>query len=154
MIRSWWLARAAREKVILTAGAAFVSGALAWALLLNPMAAHRAELARAVPEQRAFLAWMNTLSANPGRPAGATQGSLFGVVDRSARATALAGTLSRIQPEGADTVRVWFDDAPFNDLVGWLAVLQREHGVQVTAFAVDRTATPGRVSARLTLSRS
>lgn len=153
MIRIWWQARAPRERVILLAGAAFVSVALIWALLLNPMAQHRAELARTVPEQRAFLAWMNSLNASAGRPAGAAQGSLFSVVDRSARATALAGTLSRIQPEGVGTVRVWFDDAPFNDLVMWLAALEREQGVQVTAFAADRTASPGRVSARLTLSR-
>lgn len=153
MIATWWQARAPREKQILVAGAVFVSLALLWTFLLNPMSQDRADLARAIPEQRAFLAWMNSLSGGASRPAGATQGSLFGVVDRSARATPLAGTLSRIQPEGADTVRVWFDNAPFNDLVSWLAVLEREHGVRVTAVAVDRTATPGHVSARVTLAR-
>lgn len=153
MIRAWWSARTSRERTMVSVGVAFVVIALVWALALNPLAQRRAELQRAVPEQRALLAWMESLPTGSQNRTGAVQGSLFAVVDRSARATALAGTLSRVQPEGAATVRVWFDDAPFNDLVIWLAVLERDHGIHVTAMAVDRTAAPGRVSARLTLAR-
>jgi general secretion pathway protein M len=153
MIRTWWSARTARERTVVSVGAALVALALLWAMVLNPLTLRRAELERAVPEQRALLAWMESLPTGSGNDTRATQGSLFAVVDRSARSTALAGTLSRIQPEGADTVRVWFDETPFNDLVTWLALLEREHGVRVTAVAVDRTATPGRVSARVTLAR-
>lgn len=153
MIRDWWSARTSRERTVVSVGVVLVVLALVWASVLNPLAQRRAELERAVPEQRALLAWMESLPTGQRNNAGTTQGSLFAVVDSSARATALAGTLSRIQPEGADTVRVWFDEAPFNDLVTWLAVLEREHGIRVTAVAADRTASPGRVSARVTLAR-
>lgn len=153
MIQDWWSARTSRERTVVSVGAALVLIALVWAVVLNPLAQRRAELERAVPEQRALLAWMESLPTGTRNAASTTQGSLFAVVDSSARTTPLAGTLSRIQPEGADTVRVWFDEAPFNDLVAWLAVLEREHGIRVTAVAVDRTAAPGRVSARVTLAR-
>lgn len=153
MMTTWWAARNPRERVILVAGAAVVIAALIWALLLDPLSQRRDALARAVPEQRALLNWMESIPADGARRATSIRDSLFAVVDRSARSTALAGTLSRVQPEGADTVRVWLDDAPFNELVAWMASLEYEHGVRVTAVAVDRTATPGRVSARVTLAR-
>jgi general secretion pathway protein M len=60
--------------------------------------------------------------------------------------------LQRVEPEGANGVRVWLEQAPFDDVLRWLDKLSTERGVRVTAFATERRAEqPGRADVRVVL---
>jgi general secretion pathway protein M len=48
-------------------------------------------------------------------------------------------------------VRVWLEGAVFDDVLRWLDTLAAQHGVRITGLNVERTATPGRVNARVAL---
>ena len=131
---------------------------IVYLLIVEPLAQRRALLERGVTSQRELLAWMQQavvpLRGSAGAPVASRNESLFAVVDRSARGSALAGALQRVQPEGDSNVRVWFNDAAFDELVRWLAALQREHGVAVGGLTVERAEGAGLVNARVTLERS
>lgn len=157
-MKAWFLGLAPRERLMVSGAAVVVVLLLAYLLVVEPLQQRRAMLERGVVAQRELLTWMRDavvpLRGNTGESENGRGQSLFAVVDRSARATVLAGALQRVQPEGQGNVRVWFEDAPFDDLVRWIATLQREHGVAVNTLAVQQTDTAGLVNARLTLERS
>ncbi len=156
-MKTWFLGLAPRERLLLGGGAIVVALLLAYLLVIEPLQQRRAVLERGVVAQRELLAWMRDavvpLRGSTTTPADSQGQSLFAVVDRSARATVLAGALQRVQPEGQGNVRVWFEDAPFDDLVRWVATLQREHGITVNTLSVERADTAGLVNARVTLER-
>lgn len=157
-MKAWYLGLAPRERLLVGGAAVLVVLLLGYLLVIEPLQQRRAVLERGVVAQRELLAWMRDavmpLRGNPTSPSDSRGQSLFAVVDRSARATVLAGALQRVQPEGQGNVRVWFDDAPFDDLVRWIAALQREHGITVNTLSVERADEAGLVDARLTLERT
>lgn len=153
----WFSALAPRERRLLVAGAAALLLTVLYAAVVEPLTNRRAQLEQEIAAQRTLLAWMHQVGDQV-RPSGVAQrvgngDSLFATVDRSARATALAGSLQRVQPEGQQTVRIWLDDAPFDEMVRWIGTVERDHGVVVSALSVERTQTAGLVNARLTLER-
>jgi type II secretory pathway component PulM len=72
-------------------------------------------------------------------------------VTQSAEAAGLE--LRRIEPEG-ERLRVAVKDAPFTDLVLWIADLEAERNVTLSAIELDRRIAPGTVTARLLLETS
>lgn len=157
-MKTWFLGLAPRERLLIGGGAVVVVLLLVYLLVIEPLQQRRAVLERGVVAQRELLTWMRDavvpLRGNTAAPDDNRGQSLFVVVDRSARATVLAGALQRVQPEGQGNVRAWFNDAPFDDLVRWIATLQREHGVTVNTLSVERADAAGLVNARVTLERS
>ena len=80
--------------------------------------------------------------------------SLVVLVDRTHREHGLAGSLTRNQPDGADGIRVTFQGASFDSMLGWLASLQRDYRVHVESASLTGGREPGVVSATLVLRRS
>lgn len=76
--------------------------------------------------------------------------SLLTLATNSAKNNGL--NLKRVEPEGNDRIRLWIEDAPFNQVLIALDKLQNEHGLQIEEVSVDRKA-PGKVDARATISR-
>lgn len=66
----------------------------------------------------------------------------------TASAEAAGLSLRRLEPEGAG-LRLTLPDTPFETVVGWLARLEPDHGIRVTAADFDRRTAPGTVSARI-----
>lgn len=155
-MKAWFLGLAPRERLLVGGAAVVLILLLAYLLIIEPLQQRRAVLERGVAAQRELLAWMRDAVVplrGAAAPADSRGQSLFAVVDRSARTTVLAGALQRVQPEGQGNVRVWFENAPFDDLVRWVATLQREHGITVNTLSIERTDAAGLVTARLTLER-
>jgi general secretion pathway protein M len=101
--------------------------------------------------QQADLEWMRQVAptlaaAGPGPVAAATQESLVVLIDRSARESGLAQSLTGSQPAGDGAMRVQLEQADFNLLTGWIARLSSQHGVQVVAASVTGSG-PGIVNA-------
>lgn len=157
-MKNWFLNLAPRERWLVIAAAGMAGILSIYVFVLEPLIARKAMLERQVIAQEQLLQWMQaTASSSTLRGSDSTDErteSLFALVDRSARGTALAGALQRIQPEGQSVVRIWLDNASFDELVRWVATLERDHGVVVTVLAVERASEPGRVTARLTLERA
>ena len=78
----------------------------------------------------------------------------IGLVANTGQAHELVFT--RTAPEttgGVDAIRVSFDGAKFDDLVAWLTMLERDHGVSVDSFTVNGGRDPGLVTGQTFLRR-
>ena len=160
-MKAWFAALAPRERVMVIAAAAVLSLGLVYVVLWEGLAGGVDRLEQSVQEQRVLKQWMEQAAAQAQRLRGASVGgpaagaaSLLSVADETVRAANLGSAVKRMEPEGETVVRVVLEQAAFDDMVLWLGVLQRSHGVSVADLSVDRQAQPGRVNARLTLKRS
>lgn len=159
MIRAWWNALAPRDQRTVAVGVLVVVAMLGWALVWHPLAMKRAELREAVDAQRRDLAYVRVAAAEVERlraagkhSRGDRQGrSLLALADASARAGGLESALRRVEPVGASSVRVSFEFAGFDALIGWIEGLTRDYGIEATDFSADRADGVGLVNARVTL---
>ena len=78
-------------------------------------------------------------------------GSLLSLVDSEAKRRKLGDALKRVQPDGSEAVRVWFEDAAFDTVLIWLDELYSRHGVEVAEMVVDAENKPGKAKLRLSL---
>lgn len=159
MIRERYAALSAHDRRVLDIGTIVVALLLVWAFVWYPLAQSRQQLTARVNADRAALAWMRqtqtelpTLAAH-GTRAGADRGgkSLLALADVTARGAGLAGALKRVEPSGARSVRVSFEAANFDALIGWIESLARDYGVEASDFSADRAEGMGLVNARVVL---
>lgn len=157
VLRQYWAQLSPRERRFLLAGALATLLLSAYALVWMPFTERLAQLEESVHTQRNTLVWMRQASAEVRvlrgmRPIAGSPQSLLTLSDESAKAHRLSAAIKRVQPDGQHTVRVWLEDALFDDLLRWLDTLAVQHGIRITGFSVERVAaTPGRVNARITL---
>lgn len=107
-----------------------------------------------------LLAWMEqnkadiqNLAANSENAGVASQitdvRSLMATVTQSANKAGLS--LQRFEPSGEDGMRIWIEDASFNQVSRWLEDLSQQYGIVIDQAAIDRQDKPGIVSVRLSL---
>ena len=157
--KTWYLQLQTREQRMLAAGAAALVLLLLYALVWRPLTTRQQTLRVTVKEQQATAQWMQQAAREvaqlrAGRPnAGKVPAgqSLLALVDQSAKNSQLGPAMKRVEPEGQTGVRVWFEQANFDDLVVWLEALQRDYGVHVTTLVVERQEAVGQVNARVGL---
>ncbi len=157
-MQDWLASLSSRERYMVLACGAFVVLALVWALGVQPLIKQSSGLEERVDNKRAQLALMHERAAQvqPGS-AGASGGnsgdSLVVIIDRTTREKDLAGYLKRNQPEGAQSVRLRFEGAPFDDLVSWLGELSDRYRMTTVNATVDQAGI-GRVNASLVIQRA
>ena len=160
-MKEWWSGLNPREqRMVLFGGIALILMVLYFGVW-EPIRAQKENLEKAVMEQRAVRDWMQQAAVevnalrgrSKGRPGagGSSDRSLLAVVDQTAKRGKLGPALRRVEPEGASAVRVWLDQASFDDTMRWLTGLQRNYGIFVSTISVDRQDTPGVVNVRLSL---
>jgi len=158
-LRQWLDKLAPRERVMVLAAAAFAAFALVYGLGLQPLYTARGRAAAEVEERRGLLRDIEQVARRFGPqsagalPATASGESLVVVIDRSTRERGLGAYLKRNQPEGASGIRLRLENAPFDDLTGWLADLQARHGLAAVSASFDPSGEPGRVNSNLVLER-
>lgn len=69
----------------------------------------------------------------------------------SARDAAIQAYTRKIAPVGNAAVSVLVEDVPFADLAAWLVALDQRQGVEIERISIASAATPGLVSAQMTL---
>lgn len=148
----------ARERFLLLAGAVLVALVLLYGLAWKPLGERVASLRTTVAEQTALHQWMQgavqEIRQLRGRqqPATGERASLLALADRTAREHGLGAAIRRVEPEGGDKVRIQLEQAPFDDVTGWLEQLVARHGVRIEIITIEtRDQQPGMVNARLTL---
>ena len=158
-MRAWWNGLAGREQRMVAIGGFAVVLMLAWAFVWHPLVVKRAELRDAVEAQQRDLAFVRVAAADVDRlRATGKQGrrdrqgrSLLALADATARSGGLGDALKRVEPAGAKTVKVAFESARFDALVGWIKALAASYGVEAVELSVDRAEGVGFVNARVTL---
>ena len=159
MIGAWWQSLAQRERRMLAVGGIIVALLLGWTFVWHPLALARQTLQARVARERSDLAWMQQSASELGalrtrsaRGQVDRQGkSLFALADVTARGAGLATALKRVEPTGGRSVRVSFESASFDALIGWIDALARDYGVQATDLSADRVEGLGLVNARVVL---
>lgn len=162
-MKAWFEALAVRERMLLVAAAAGMLILLAWLLAWAPLRSAYHRMQDTVSEQRETAAWMQAsavqlaeLKKSRGPAAQGLGGqSLLALADSSARSDGLGDALKRVEPDGADSVKVWMDGAAFDALLRWLGNLNTQYGISVDTVSMERaTDTAGRVNVRLTLQQA
>jgi general secretion pathway protein M len=151
---TWYRGLAARDQRILRIGA--VAAALIlllWVVL--PMQRNLAEAREHLRQQQQDLDWMrkigpSLLAAGPAPVAVATQDSLFGLVESSARESGV-GTALTSKPTGSGGMSVTLANVDFNLLLGWLDRLSKQHGVRIETANITANGGAGLVNATVQL---
>lgn len=152
-----WNALQPREKALVSGALGIIALLALWLLAWEPLADSRAGLADRVSEQQALADWLEQIEPEVVRLRGQDASartlddrSALSVIDSSARAAGLAGALRRIEPGAGNEVRVVFEGAEFEGLMGWLDTLVGQRPLRVTQVSADRRER-GRVDVTLTL---
>ncbi len=159
-MKAWLDSLAARERVMVVAGAMALVLFLLYALIWSPVRSGYLDLQESVSIKRDTAVWMQEsaqrliqLKRSRGSVAsGLGSESLLALADRTARSGGLGDALKRVEPEGSNNVKVWLEGASFDVLVGWLGSLGNKYGINVDTVTLERVSeTAGRVDVRLTL---
>ena len=155
-VRNAWLRLAPRERQVIALGSALVAAVAAYLIVLAPFTRSLASLRVEVPKLEAHIAVMReqaTLVERLRRSGSARTpaAKLPAVAEQAAESHGLRVTITRIEPEGTNGVRIALEGAPFNAMVAWLAELQQRSGLRVETAAIDAIEAAGTVNARLTL---
>lgn len=159
-LRTWFDQLEPRERLLVSAAAALLIFAVVYLAGLRPLFDRAARGADLVASQQELLAELSQLAARRGPQRGAGDASAGGdqslvlVVDRTTRSQGLATYLKRNQPDGENSIRLRFEDAPFDNLLGWLVEMQNKYGVGAVSANIDGSPSKGRVSCNLVLSRT
>jgi general secretion pathway protein M len=142
-----------RQQRLVLGGAALIVVLLIVAVLI-PLDHSVTSAQQRVAKKRADLTWMQgvapELATAPAPPSDSGE-SLLVIIDRSARESGLAGSLTGSEPGIGGSLSVRLQKAPFDVLVAWLARLAQQNGVVVESATIDGAGAPGLVNAAVVL---
>ena len=156
-LKEWLAQLAPRERWMVLFCAVVVAVAVLYGGIWQPLVKAQSQRQTALDDARVVAARLEELSAlaqSSSRGGGAVNrtASLLTVVDQGARTT-LGKQPTRIQPEGDKVVKVWVEEVPFDSLLRWMQELEQRYGIRTQTAEIEKQATPGMVSAQLTLGR-
>jgi general secretion pathway protein M len=159
-MKDWFNGLDSREQLMVGVAAVAVVLFLLYLLVWAPLANGHDTLKTKVAAQRETVVWMEQ-SAQTLQQLKRTRGpgarglggkSLLAMADSTARSNGLGPALRRVEPEGSRNVRVWLENAPFDQVMKWLGTLHTTYGISTDSASLERvTETAGRVNARLSL---
>ena len=152
-MKAWWEQLAEREQQLLMAVAAVLALAILYWGLWAPLANGAEQSARQRLAAERELEWLQAQAEGYMRSGGGATKSAV-PADAAAMSTVVNGSShtfnianSRMQPQG-DLLQVWIDEVPWKQLIGWLELLQRDHGIIVNSVDLARGDSEGRVKVR------
>jgi general secretion pathway protein M len=146
-----WQRRGRRERVLLAGLAAGVGAYLAATQAVAPLLAARADGRAAIARNDAALARLAALPEDAAPRLGGSDGRpVVAVATDTAAEHGL--TIRSVEGDGGGA-RLELADAGFAELVLWIEVLERDHGLRAVALEMERRPEPGVVASRLTLAR-
>jgi general secretion pathway protein M len=154
-LMDWYRARVARERRILVLGVAVVPVILLMFALSALYRAGGAAEQRLLARQQ-DLDWLRANAAQTGNlqaPAARSNESLVTLIDRVARETGMAQSLTGSQSSGNGGLRVRAEKAGFDSLVAFLGALSTQHAVAIDSATVESAGTAGIVNATLVLRK-
>ena len=136
-MKDWFLALTQRERTMVQVAASVIAVFMFYLLVLDPISSNYTKNKKNVATATETLEWMRSAAREVKQLRGGhlqaeqPQGKQFilSTVDRSVRKAGLATVMKRVQPEGDSGVRVWFENAAFDELVKWLDKVESKHGL-------------------------
>lgn len=139
-----------REQIlVILSVVVIVIGAFYW-IVWSPLNSSLERNRAAVAAKKADIIWLkkNTAKAIQLRKSMGTAkpftGSLPQAVNQTASRVNIA--ISRMQPQG-DALKVWVDQAPFNDVLSWLQALE-SRGIKIIDLDLAESDAPGQIKIR------
>ena len=153
----FWRQLKPSERTMLTLGGGILVILILYLFILEPFMLKKDEFEIKVASQKAQVEWLKQASlevkslqssqkVNNRRGAGQ---SLLVLVDRTAKKNKLGSALKRVEPDGTERVRVWLDNASFDDVAKWLSVLASKYQLEAESAVFDKADDIGRVNVRL-----
>lgn len=149
-----------RERLLIIAAAALAVFALFIILAVRPLVASSRRAGETIADKENLLGEIERVAARlgpqtPSANAGPTANQpLVVLVDRTTRARGLSTFLKRNEPDGPASIRLRFENVPFDALVEWLVEMHRAHQIATVSASVDAGQDSGRVNCSLQLSRA
>jgi len=157
-MKTWFAGLSSRERIMVLSMTAVVVVFLLYLLIIEPIKNNYESNKKNVAVAIQTVEWMKSASYQIKQLQGdkktvKEKGKQFvlGVVDRSVRKAGLSSVMKRVQPEGDKGVRVWFENASFDNLMKWLAIVERQHGLVVDEINIEKTDSIGLVNVRVFL---
>jgi general secretion pathway protein M len=159
-MKEWFAELAPRERMLMIAAGALTVVALVIVLGIRPLFTNASRAEQRVSDKQAILLELDQLASRlgPGGGNGAGQArdsgqSLVVLIDRSTRSMGLSDYVKRNQPEGKTSIRLRFENAPFDTLIKWLNQISNQHGLSAISVNIDPGQATGRVNCNLILTR-
>ncbi|MBF0152318.1 MAG: type II secretion system protein M [Magnetococcales bacterium] len=158
-LQTRWSGIGDREKVLVMGGSLLLAFLLLFFLVWSPIQEQHREL-RTMTENRAnTIRWMEQASREVAHLKSLTGSrlslekgdSLLSLADRSVRKQGLGPVLKRVEPDGQDKVRLWFEQAPFQPLLVWMEALHDRYGIETVNVSIEKGKNPGLVNTQLVL---
>ncbi len=143
---------APREQAALKALGVFVSLVLVLLLVILPLHRYNSRALADYHAQNETLQWMqdNRSAINGSTPKQRDPGaSLLTLANDSAHELGLS--FKRYEPNANQGLNLWLEQVPFNQVVKWLEVLEREYGIVAVEFTASRRDEAGIVDVRVVL---
>lgn len=158
-MKSWFLSLTQRERTMVKYAASVIMLFIIYLFVVEPVMTTYAKNKKNIETATETLNWMQSAATEIKQLRGGSslakrpQGKQFilSMVDKSARKAGLGSVMKRVQPEGDSGVRVWFENAAFDELIKWLSVIESENGLSVNEINVEQTETTGLVNVRVFL---
>jgi general secretion pathway protein M len=144
---------APREQLMLRVLGLFFLGLLLVFALIVPLHQFNADAIADYRAQRDTLAWMQSnrgaVKAGAAPATGKSGDSVMSIINQSARPLGL--NFKRYEPSGERGVNLWLEQVPFDQVVRWLELLERDFGVIAVDFSATKRDEAGMVDVRLNL---
>jgi general secretion pathway protein M len=143
---------APREQMALRVLGGFLLIVLLVTVVLMPLHRFNTDSIAAFQAQQDTLAWMQanrTAIGNASAPTRKPGDSILTLANQSARELGLS--FKRYEPSGERGLNLWLEQVPFDQVVKWLAALERDYGVIAVDFSASRRTEAGLVDVRLIL---
>ena len=158
-MKTWFLTLTQRERNLVLSAAAIITLFMLYFLIIEPISSRYEINKRNVATSLETIEWMKLAAQEVKTLQGGSniqsrpQGKQFvlSMIDRTARKSGLASVMKRVQPEAETGVRVWFENASFDELVKWLAMIESKHGLIVNEINIEQTESTGLVNVRVFL---
>jgi general secretion pathway protein M len=158
-MKDWFLSLTQRERIMVQVAGSVLVVFMLYLLILEPISSNYSKNKKNVASSTQTLEWMRSAAQEVKQLRGggeileAPQGKQFvlSMIDRSARKAGLSAVMKRVQPEGDSGVRVWFENAAFDELIKWLAIIESKHGLSVNEINFEKTESTGLVNVRVFL---
>lgn len=156
-LKSRWQAYSPSEQALWVGLGAALLLVLLWLYAWQPVAERYQRAQEEVARAEATLSWVQRAAPQvraiqdigPTMPQGNGQ-TMTNAVTQTANRHDLA--LSRFEQDGQNSLRIWMDQQPFDQVLLWVAALDAQ-GIEIEQLTVSQGGSPGRVNVRGVVTR-
>ncbi len=154
-MQQWFNNLRRQEQIMLLVGSFVVLAYLLFVVILAPMSDSVANLEQKNRQAAESLVAVKELASeykalkNSGAGTSGTKQNLTRLIDTTVKNSGL--TMNRFQPSSSGDVQVRFENAVFNDVIGWISTLENDHGVLVKDLSISNGVATGLVNVSVRL---